>query len=90
MLLKHSLSFFFNFQGYINTGHPLAAIAVYEEILRSGLKPDKLTYNKLIYACVKTDKLNTAMHVLEEMKVASMYPEGQFGAWKLLLNSTRE
>ncbi|KAM4086336.1 hypothetical protein ACJW30_10G093600 [Castanea mollissima] len=55
-------------KGYINTGHPLAAIAVYEEILRSGLKPDKLTYNKLIYACVKTDKLNTAMHVLEEMK----------------------
>ncbi|XP_030947798.1 pentatricopeptide repeat-containing protein At5g10690 isoform X2 [Quercus lobata] len=55
-------------KGYINTGHPLAAIAVYEEILRLGLKPDKLTYNKLIYACVKTDKLDIAMHVLEEMK----------------------
>ncbi|KAK4558770.1 hypothetical protein RGQ29_008155 [Quercus rubra] len=55
-------------KGYINTGHPLAAIAVYEEILRLGLKPDKLTYNKLIYACAKTDKLDIAMHVLEEMK----------------------
>ncbi|KAF3957884.1 hypothetical protein CMV_017146 [Castanea mollissima] len=55
-------------KGYINTGHPLAAIAAYEEILRLGLKPDKLTYNKLIYACVKTDKLDIAMHALEEMK----------------------
>ncbi|XP_065618310.1 pentatricopeptide repeat-containing protein At5g10690 isoform X3 [Quercus suber] len=55
-------------KGYIKTGHPLAAIAVYKEILRLGLKPDKLTYNKLIYACVKTDKLDIAMHVLEEMK----------------------
>ena len=89
MLPKRSL-FLKNFQGYINTGHPLAAIAGYEEILRLGLKPDKLSYNKLIYACVKTNKLDIAMHVLEEMKVASMYPEGQFRAWKLLFNSTRE
>uniref|UniRef100_A0A2N9HK98 CBS domain-containing protein n=1 Tax=Fagus sylvatica TaxID=28930 RepID=A0A2N9HK98_FAGSY len=55
-------------KGYINTGLPQAAITVYEEILRLGLKPDKLTYNKLIYACVKTDRLDTAMHVLEKMK----------------------
>lgn len=69
-----------NFQGYINTGLPQAAITAYEEILRLGLRPDKITYNTLIFACVKTEKLDSAMHVLKEMKVASMYPEGQFRA----------
>jgi pentatricopeptide repeat protein len=69
-----------NFQGYINTGLPQAAITAYREILRLGLKPDKITYNTLIFACVKTEKLDAAMHVLKEMKVTSIYLEGQFRA----------
>ncbi|XP_062165554.1 pentatricopeptide repeat-containing protein At5g10690 [Alnus glutinosa] len=55
-------------KGYINSGLPQSAITAYEEILRLGLKPDKLTYNTLIFACVKTEKLDGAMHVLKEMK----------------------
>ncbi|KAE8056508.1 hypothetical protein FH972_013277 [Carpinus fangiana] len=55
-------------KGYINTGLPRAAITAYREILRLGLKPDKITYNTLIFACVKTEKLDAAMHVLKEMK----------------------
>lgn len=79
-----------NFQGYINTGLPQAAITVYEEILRIGLRPDKLTYNTLIFACVKSEKLDAARHVFKEMKVASMYLEGQFRAWYLFFSSSGE
>lgn len=68
-------------QGCINAGSPVGAIAMYDEILRLGLNPDRLTFNTLISACVKTDKLELAMHFFEEMKVPSIYLRGQFRAW---------
>lgn len=71
---------FFSSQGSINAGSPEGAIDMYNEILRLGLNPDRLTYNTLISACVKTDKLELALHFFEEMKVPSMYLKGQFGA----------
>ncbi|KAG6643926.1 hypothetical protein I3843_08G021200 [Carya illinoinensis] len=66
-------------KGYINTGLPQAAITVYKEILRLGLRPDKLTYNTLIFACVKSEKLDAAKHVFKEMKdKAQKYGHGLF------------
>ncbi|RVW52213.1 Pentatricopeptide repeat-containing protein [Vitis vinifera] len=55
-------------KGYITAGFPMAALSVHDEILQQGLKPDRLTYNTLIFACVKTEKLDTAMRYFEEMK----------------------
>ncbi|XP_062092240.1 pentatricopeptide repeat-containing protein At5g10690 [Humulus lupulus] len=55
-------------KGYIKTGSPESTITMHREILRLGLVPDRHTYNTLISACVKTNKLDTAMHFLEEMK----------------------
>ncbi|KAK7320744.1 hypothetical protein VNO77_30502 [Canavalia gladiata] len=55
-------------KGYINSGYPLAAINMHNEILRQGLVPDRLTYNTLILACVESEKLDTAMQIFEEMK----------------------
>ncbi|XP_021855756.2 pentatricopeptide repeat-containing protein At5g10690 isoform X2 [Spinacia oleracea] len=59
-------------KGYISTGSPEASFTVHDEMLRQGLKPDKLTYNMLILAAVKTGKLDSAMQYLEEMKVAAL------------------
>ncbi|CAK9154534.1 unnamed protein product [Ilex paraguariensis] len=56
-------------KGYISSGCPLAALGVYDEIQQQGMIPDKLTYNTLIFACVKTEKLDAAMRFFEEMKV---------------------
>lgn len=67
-----------NFQGYINTGCPEAALTVHREILRLGLIPDRLTYNTLFFACVQAEKLDAAMCFFEEMKVTSVHLEGQF------------
>ncbi|XP_022140025.1 pentatricopeptide repeat-containing protein At5g10690 isoform X2 [Momordica charantia] len=55
-------------KGYISSGVPQAAIAMYSEMLNLGLQPDRLTYNTLISACVKINKLDAAMHFFEEMK----------------------
>ncbi|XP_047327073.1 pentatricopeptide repeat-containing protein At5g10690 [Impatiens glandulifera] len=55
-------------KGYISTGSPQAALSVHSELLRQGLHPDKLTYNTLIFACVKAGKLDVAENFLEEMK----------------------
>ncbi|XP_057960099.1 pentatricopeptide repeat-containing protein At5g10690 [Malania oleifera] len=55
-------------KGYISKGCPRAALNLHGEILRQGLKPDRLTYNTLISACVKSKNLDAAMHFLEEMK----------------------
>ncbi|KAB2629522.1 pentatricopeptide repeat-containing protein [Pyrus ussuriensis x Pyrus communis] len=55
-------------KGYINAGLPQGAITMHDKILRLGLKPDKLTYNTLISACVKAGKLDIAMQFFEEMK----------------------
>ncbi|POO03839.1 Tetratricopeptide-like helical domain containing protein [Trema orientale] len=55
-------------KGYMKTGSPESAIAMLDEILRLGLDPDRLTYNTVISSCVKTNKLDSAMHFFEEMK----------------------
>jgi pentatricopeptide repeat protein len=52
---------------------------MHDEIIRLGKKPDRLTYNTLISACVKAGKLDAAMQYFEEMKVPS-YMKGQFRA----------
>ena len=77
--------FLISFQGYIKTDAPEGAIAMYDEILRLGLSPDRLTYNTLISACVKIDNMELAMRFFDEMKVPRMYPKGQFSAWKCTL-----
>ncbi|XP_021744120.1 pentatricopeptide repeat-containing protein At5g10690-like isoform X2 [Chenopodium quinoa] len=59
-------------KGYISSGSPEASFTVHNEMLRQGLKPDKLTYNMLILAAVKTEKLDSAMQYLEEMKDAAL------------------
>lgn len=46
--------------------------------MRQGLKPDKLTYNTLIFACVKSGKTDTAIQFLCEMKVSSKCLGGYF------------
>ncbi|KAK6912431.1 Pentatricopeptide repeat [Dillenia turbinata] len=43
-------------KGYISTGCP------------QGLRPDKLTYDTLIFACVKAKNMVAAMQFFEEMK----------------------
>ncbi|XP_030486649.2 pentatricopeptide repeat-containing protein At5g10690-like [Cannabis sativa] len=64
-------------KGYIKAGSPESTISMHREILRLGLIPDRHTYNTLISACVKTNKLDTAMHFLEEMKEkAETFSEG--------------
>ncbi|EEF46790.1 pentatricopeptide repeat-containing protein, putative [Ricinus communis] len=55
-------------KGYINAGCPQAAVAMRNEILQLGLTPDRLTYNTLILACVKSKSLDAAMSFFEEMK----------------------
>ncbi|THU71499.1 hypothetical protein C4D60_Mb04t02080 [Musa balbisiana] len=55
-------------KGYTNSDFPLGALAVRDEILRQGLKPDKLTYNTLIFACVKSGRIDAAVQLLAEMK----------------------
>ncbi|KAH0989741.1 hypothetical protein GBA52_001224 [Prunus armeniaca] len=55
-------------KGYINAGIPQGAITMHTEILRLGIKPERLTYNTLISACVKAGKLDMAMQFFEEMK----------------------
>ncbi|KAK9946763.1 hypothetical protein M0R45_012209 [Rubus argutus] len=55
-------------KGCINSGLPQGAIDMHDEIIRLGLKPDRLTYNTLISSCVKAGKLDAAMQYFEEMK----------------------
>lgn len=61
---------YFLFQGYITAGSPQAALGVHDEILRHGLNPDRLSYNTLIFACIKNENLEKAMLLYEQMKVA--------------------
>ncbi|KAF5178302.1 Pentatricopeptide repeat-containing protein, partial [Thalictrum thalictroides] len=56
-------------KGYINTGLPQDAFAIRDEILRQGLKPDRLTYNTLVFVCAKSGQMDAAMRLLGEMKV---------------------
>ncbi|KAJ4835885.1 hypothetical protein Tsubulata_030865 [Turnera subulata] len=63
-------------KGYINIGRPKDALALHAEILRAGLTPDRLTYNTLISACVKTQNFDAAIRFMEEMKdKAQTYPK---------------
>ncbi|XVF48184.1 hypothetical protein PTKIN_Ptkin03bG0170200 [Pterospermum kingtungense] len=55
-------------KGYTSAGRPQAAINLHEEILHLGLEHDRVTYNTLIFACVKTENLDAAIHFFEEMK----------------------
>lgn len=55
-------------KGYANTDSPLDALAVRDEVLHQGLKPDRLTYNTLVLACVKSGKMDSAMQLFVEMK----------------------
>uniref|UniRef100_A0A0E0ESH0 CBS domain-containing protein n=1 Tax=Oryza meridionalis TaxID=40149 RepID=A0A0E0ESH0_9ORYZ len=55
-------------KGYIKSNFPLGALTVKDEILRQGLKPDRLTYNTIISACVKSAEIDMAIQFLEDMK----------------------
>lgn len=66
----------FLFQGYITAGSPQAALGVHDEILRHGLNPDRLSYNTLIFACIKNENLEKAMQLYEQMKVACKWLKG--------------
>ncbi|KDP33451.1 hypothetical protein JCGZ_07022 [Jatropha curcas] len=65
-------------KGYINAGYPQTALTVRDEILRLGLTLDRLTYNTLIFACVKAEKLDAAMRFFEEMKDKSQEPNSGY------------
>ncbi|KAL8054170.1 hypothetical protein ABFX02_05G121000 [Erythranthe guttata] len=55
-------------KGYITSGSPQAALGVHDDILRHGLNPDRLSYNTLIFACIKNENLDMAMQFFEQMK----------------------
>lgn len=71
-------------KGYANTDSPLDALAVRDEVLHQGLKPDRLTYNTLVLACVKSGKMDSAMQLFVEMKVARKYFKGRCTKGSLL------
>ncbi|XP_057766798.1 LOW QUALITY PROTEIN: pentatricopeptide repeat-containing protein At5g10690 [Salvia miltiorrhiza] len=62
------LTFNLLMKGYITAGSPQAALGVHDEILRHGMTPDKLSYNTLIFACIKSENLEKAMQLYEQMK----------------------
>ncbi|GJM98782.1 hypothetical protein PR202_ga15820 [Eleusine coracana subsp. coracana] len=64
-------------KGYIRSNFPLGALTVKDEILRQGLKPDRLTYNTIISACVKSAEIDRAIQFLEDMKVSHKCWKGQ-------------
>lgn len=64
---------FYHFQGHISAGSPEVVINLHDEMSHVGLDPDRLIYNTLISACIKTEKLDVAMSFYEQLKVASMY-----------------
>ncbi|KAG9455954.1 hypothetical protein H6P81_000462 [Aristolochia fimbriata] len=55
-------------KGYTNTDCPLDALLVHDEILRQGLKPDRLTFNTLLLACVKSKEMSLAVQFFAKMK----------------------
>ncbi|XP_074334241.1 pentatricopeptide repeat-containing protein At5g10690 [Apium graveolens] len=55
-------------KGYISTGSPQSALRVFDDIRQQGLNPDKLTYNTIIFACVKMNDLKSALRIFQEMK----------------------
>lgn len=75
---------FYIFQGHITDGSPEEAITLFHEMSCLGLEPDRHTYNTLILASMKSEKLDVALSFFEKMKVASMYMKGQFCAFEYL------
>lgn len=63
-------------KGYLKTDFPQGALTIRDEILRQGLKPDKVTYNTLVFACVKSGDLDAAFQLITEMKVLNKYLKG--------------
>ncbi|TXG62370.1 hypothetical protein EZV62_013733 [Acer yangbiense] len=55
-------------KGHISAGSPEVAITLHDDMLHLGLEPDRLTYNTLIFACVKATKLDVAMSFYEQLK----------------------
>ncbi|KAJ1700456.1 hypothetical protein LUZ63_000235 [Rhynchospora breviuscula] len=55
-------------KGYVKTSFPLGALTVRDEMMRQGLRPDRLTYNTLISACVKSAEMEKAVQLLSDMK----------------------
>lgn len=70
LILLFKLVHFHHFQGHITAKNPEAAISLHNEMSHLGLKLDRLSYNTLILACVKTGKLDVAVSFYEELKVA--------------------
>ncbi|KAI3898999.1 hypothetical protein MKW92_011277 [Papaver armeniacum] len=55
-------------KGYINAGCSEDALTVHNEILSKGIKTDRFTYNTLLLACVKSERMDAAMQLYAEMK----------------------
>ncbi|KAF3339261.1 pentatricopeptide repeat-containing protein [Carex littledalei] len=55
-------------KGYAKASFPLGALTVKDEMMRQGVRPDKLTYNTLISACVKSGEMEKAVQLLSDMK----------------------
>ncbi|KAK4839745.1 hypothetical protein QYF36_024589 [Acer negundo] len=55
-------------KGHISAGSPELVITLHDDMLHLGLEPDRLTYNTLIFSCVKATKLDVAMSFYERLK----------------------
>ncbi|KAJ4801814.1 Pentatricopeptide repeat-containing protein [Rhynchospora pubera] len=55
-------------KGYVKTNFPLGALTVRDEMIRQGLRPNRITYNTLISACVKSAEMEKAVQLLSDMK----------------------
>lgn len=55
-------------KGHISAGSPEVVINLHDEMSHVGLDPDRLIYNTLISACIKTEKLDVAMSFYEQLK----------------------
>lgn len=58
-------------QSCAKSENPLEALKVAESMRKEGVAMDSVTYNALIFACIKGRRLDKALHFLEQMKVNS-------------------
>ena len=58
-------------QGYARSDNPLEAITVMHEMQLQGMPLQRLTYNSLLLACVRGKDLESALDILEDMKVGT-------------------
>ena len=56
-------------QGYARSDNPLEAITVMHEMQLQGMPLQRLAYNSLLLACVRGKDLESALDILEDMKV---------------------